>query len=70
MATGTIEDVVSGRGSGRERVLLGDRDYAGETLFIETDSGTDGGVGDASFGEGDLYKLYLQRKGDAWKTNA
>ena len=75
VATGTVEDVVSSRMSSRvefrvERVLLGDRGYVGETLLIETDSGTNGGnVGDVSFGEGARYEIYLRREGDDWKTN-
>lgn len=75
VATGTVEDVVASSVSSRievrvDRVLLGDRDKSGETLFIDSDSGKDGGNSDdVRFREGARYELYLQDEGDEWKTN-
>ena len=72
VAEGTVERVRVGRDSSLveirvERVLQGD---AGETVLVETSSGT--GVvteDDVGFEEGARYRLRLQRKGDVFTTN-
>lgn len=75
VVTGTVTDVAASQTSSRveirvDQVLLGDRDKSGETLFVRTDSGTNGGNSAAvSFREGARYELYLQGEGDEWKTN-
>lgn len=75
VVTGTVEDVTSSRASSRvevlaERVLLGDESYAGKTLTIQTDSGTNSGVSEeVGFREGGRYELHLRDDGDYWKTN-
>ena len=74
-ATGTVTGVEVGRVSSRvevrvEEVLLGDEGQSGETLFVRSNFGTNGGEsGAVSFREGARYKLYLQRSGDEWTTN-
>ena len=74
-ATGTVEDVVASRTSYRievrvERVSLGDRNYAGKTLFIKSDSGANEvSTSDVGFREGARYELYLQGWGEEWETN-
>ena len=74
VVTGTVEGIASSRTTSQvevrvHEVLLGDRDYAGRELLVETDSGTDGGnVGGVSFREGASYELYLRDEGGAWKT--
>lgn len=75
VATGTVEDVVASQTSSRvevrvEDVLLGDRDYTGKTLSIETDSGINrGNTSEVSFQDDARYELYLQGDDDGWKTN-
>ena len=71
VATGTVEDVASSRTEVMvERVLMGDKTYAGKRLVIQTDSGTNSSISEeVKFREGASYELYLQDEGDHWKTN-
>lgn len=75
VATGTVGDVAASKTSSRvqvrvERVVMGERDYAGEALVVLTDSVTNGGnTGAVGFREGARYELYLKREGDAWNQH-
>ena len=73
VAEGTVQRLRVGRDSSLaeirlERVLRGD---AGETVLVETGSGTGGGVAEdyVGFEEGGRYLLRLQRRGDVFTTN-